>query len=253
MDREHHLFDCAFKLHRRHALRDQLRSLRTDDVCAQDLAVLRIRNNLHKPIMGIHNRSLRVTHKRELAHLDLVALFLRLRLRQPNGPNLRIAIRAARNALTIHRPRILSSQLRRHHHATHRAHMCQLRQSANDVADCEHARLRRLHPLIRHHKTAIRRDLDLIEATVIRTRRPPYGNQHLVYRLGLRLARRVCKQHKRTAILLLNLLQLRADKDLDPTLLVKPRQFLRDIFILHVYYPRQRLQNRYVCAKALEH
>ena len=83
MDGKHHLLQRAFQLHHRNRLRNNLGSLWPDDVHAQNLTVLRIGDHFHKPVVTAQDRRLRVSRKRELAHLHLEALFLRLRLRQP--------------------------------------------------------------------------------------------------------------------------------------------------------------------------
>src|SRR4029077_20911691 len=47
----HHRVDSSFRLHGRDHFGDQLVSLRSDDVDAEDLAKLFVRHHLHEPIM----------------------------------------------------------------------------------------------------------------------------------------------------------------------------------------------------------
>ena len=98
VDGEHHLFDRRFELDRGDALGDDLGRVRADDVDAEDLAVLRVRDDLDEAVVRIEDRRLRVADERELADLDLVALLLGLRLGQADGGDLRIAVGAARDA-----------------------------------------------------------------------------------------------------------------------------------------------------------
>src|SRR5262245_20882457 len=101
MDREHHLLYRGFKFKRGDSFGNQLRSLRTDDVYAQDLTVLGIGDNLDEALVRANDRGLRVGRERELADLYLVALLLGLSLGQPNAADLRFGIGAARNAVPL--------------------------------------------------------------------------------------------------------------------------------------------------------
>ena len=84
VDGEHQLVDGAFELHHGDSLGDELGGLRADDVHAEDLAVLRVGNDLHEAIVAADDRGFGVAGERELADLDLVALLLGLRFGEPS-------------------------------------------------------------------------------------------------------------------------------------------------------------------------
>ena len=85
MDGEHHLFDRGFELHGDNALGNKFRSLGTDDVNAENFAILGIRNDFHKAIVRVEDGGFRVADKRELTDLDLVTLLFGLRFGQANA------------------------------------------------------------------------------------------------------------------------------------------------------------------------
>src|SRR5713101_329046 len=56
----HHRLDGSLRLHGRHRLRDQLVSLRSDDVDTENLAILFVRHHLHEPVVLAVDSSLAV-------------------------------------------------------------------------------------------------------------------------------------------------------------------------------------------------
>src|SRR5207302_865742 len=75
----HHHLDRSFRFHCRHCLADQLESLRSDDVHAQNLAVLFIRHHFDEPFVMAQNRRAAVPREWKTAHLDLPPLSSRPR------------------------------------------------------------------------------------------------------------------------------------------------------------------------------
>ena len=203
-----------------------LRRLRPDDVHAQNLAVFRIGDNLHKAVVAAHDRRLGVAGEGKLAHLDFVAFFFGLRLSQARRANLRLGIGAARNAIAPHRPVLAPRNLRHGHHAAHRAHVRQLRQPGHNVANGKHARLGRLLRFINLHQPALQLNLRLLQANVSSSPRAPHSHQHLLGFFHLRLSIRIGIAHAHAVRGLLHLLHLRAGVHVDAALLEDPRQLL---------------------------
>src|SRR5882757_7669455 len=109
MDREHHLLDSRLKFDRSDCLGDDLRRIRPNDVDAQNLAMLRVRNYFDEAVMRIDDRRLRIADERELADLHLEALFFGLRLGQADAGDLRIAISTTRDARAVDGLRVFAS------------------------------------------------------------------------------------------------------------------------------------------------
>ena len=68
---KHHGLNSSFELHRGDTLGNDFSRLRADDVDAQDLAILRIGDDLDEAVVRIEDGGLRVSDERELAHLHL--------------------------------------------------------------------------------------------------------------------------------------------------------------------------------------
>ena len=66
MDGEHQLFYGCFELHRDDALGDQLRRLRADDMYAENLAVLRIGDDLYKAVVRVEDGAFELPTKGNL-------------------------------------------------------------------------------------------------------------------------------------------------------------------------------------------
>src|SRR5262249_48232826 len=113
----------------------------------------------------------------ELAHLDLLAGFFRLRFCQAHAADLRVAIGHAGDAELVHRPRRLARDMRDRDDAAHRATVRELRQSGDDIADGIDTLLFRLHPFVRLYEAAVGLDLRLLNANVVGARRTADGDQ----------------------------------------------------------------------------
>src|SRR3954470_15697605 len=66
MHGEHQVLDRALELHHRHALGDQLSREWPDDVHAQDLAELRVADDLHKSVVRADDGRARISREGEL-------------------------------------------------------------------------------------------------------------------------------------------------------------------------------------------
>src|SRR5262249_28277342 len=82
---------------------NELGDLGADHVSADELARLRIEDRLDEALVLAQRNGLAVAEEREAADLDVAALRLRLRFRQTDGGNLRLAIGAARYLVLVHR------------------------------------------------------------------------------------------------------------------------------------------------------
>ena len=187
---------------------------------AENLAVLRIGNYLHKAIMRINDRCLGVAHKGELANFHLMALLLGLRLGQADAGDLRVRVGTARDARAIDRAGILAGQSCCHHQPRHATHVRQLWHTADDIADGIDAGLSRLHPFVGHDEATLRRDLRLVETDVGGARCAPNRNQYFLRLLRLRLAIRVRVGDECAFFILLDLSVLHGKVHLDAALLV---------------------------------
>src|ERR1035437_9007719 len=78
MDNVRQLLRGAFHLQRQDGFGDQLGRIRSDDVYAQDLAVLGVGNDLDEAFVLPHDAGARVRSEGELANLYGVTLFLGL-------------------------------------------------------------------------------------------------------------------------------------------------------------------------------
>ncbi len=98
MDRVQQRIHGGLGFHGQHALADQLESLRTDDVNAQDLAIGFLGDDLDEAVVLPQNRRLTVGRERKLADLDFMSLGPRLRLRQADAADSWLGISRAGNA-----------------------------------------------------------------------------------------------------------------------------------------------------------
>ena len=170
MDGERHLFDGGFELHRYDALGDKLGGLRADDVDAEDFAVFGVGDDFNEAVVRVDDGCLGVTGEGELANLDLVALFLGLRLGEAYAADLGVAVGAAGDAVLPHWTRVLAGELACDDYAAHCADVRQLRESGDDVADGIHALLGGLHPLVHRDEAPVELDVGLVEADIVGAR-----------------------------------------------------------------------------------
>src|SRR5581483_3026972 len=236
---------------RRASLHDQLRRLRSDDVNAEELVVLRIDDVLHEAVRFADDLRLRIRGEGELADLDVVAALLRLLLRETDGSDFGIGVCAVRHVVVVDRTdghaldvldcenafggRAVGEGRRRH-----------------DVADRIDARDVRAHEFIDLNEAAlIDLDLRLVEARRLRHGAAAgRGEDELGLDddlLALRLDRRL-----HAGIGDLTREHLRVGVDVDSLLLEDARELLRDILILDRQELRHHFDDRHLRAEARE-
>src|SRR5690348_14462486 len=66
MNRVHHALHRGFRFHRRYRFPDQFECFRPDNVYAQNLAELFVRNDFHEAFMLAENRRLAIAYERKL-------------------------------------------------------------------------------------------------------------------------------------------------------------------------------------------
>src|SRR5258708_40256098 len=92
MDGPHQILHRSFKLHSGDRFGDQLRGLRPNDMHSQDLAVVRIGDDLDESLMLADDRGSRVGRKRELTNLHVVPGFPGAGFRNADAADLWVAI-----------------------------------------------------------------------------------------------------------------------------------------------------------------
>src|ERR1700755_2871101 len=104
-------FGGRFEVERDDCLVDYLGRVRPADVNAEKLVVLRLAHDLHEALLFAEYARLAGSAERELRDLHVVAQLLRLRLRQPDGRDLRVAVRARGDVSEIYRVWLLPRNL----------------------------------------------------------------------------------------------------------------------------------------------
>src|SRR6185437_11556314 len=111
VDSEHHLFYRGFELHRRDSFGDQFRCRRPDDVHAENLSVLLLRNDFDEALVVADDAGFRIRRERELADFYFVCLLARLCLSESYASDLWLAVGCPGNQIALHRTRILAGDL----------------------------------------------------------------------------------------------------------------------------------------------
>src|SRR4029079_9921222 len=220
------------ELHREHGLGDQLARDGTDDVHAEDVVVLAVRDQLHEADRLLHALRAAVHCERKRPDLVRPAVLLDLRLGLADPRDLGRRVDDGRNRLVVHLGHMARDELR-DHHALFRA-LVREHRAAHDVAD---------RPDVRHRRAAMRVDVD--EAPLVelqrhvrreRTRgvRPaPDRDDERVELERLRRAAAFVADfddvalHGRGRDLL-------AEPDIEALLLQMAQRFLRDLLIHHI-------------------
>src|SRR5215472_13551114 len=240
----------ALHLQRHYRFGNQLRRIRPDDVHTENLAVLRVGNDLDESLMLADDAGPRVRREGELADLHLVSRLLRIGFGHSNAADLRMTIRRVGDPQRIDLLRRLARNVGYRNDSFHRARVCQLRQPGNDVANGVDARLRRAHIFVDLHKPALHLDLRLVDADVVRNRRAANRNQNLL-RLHLLLLAVDGERHCNTRLRLLNLLDFGIHEAVDSPLAEHPHEFLRDFLVFNGNIAWQHFQNRHLGAERL--
>src|SRR5579885_1641031 len=104
MDCPHQLFDGGLKLDGSYRLGDQFGRLRANDMYAENLAIIGIRDDFDKPFVLADNRSTGIRSERKFSDFEVIARLSRSFFGQADATDLRMAIRGAGNMLGIDRP-----------------------------------------------------------------------------------------------------------------------------------------------------
>ena len=102
VDREIDFLDRELVRARDDELVDQLRRVRADDVGAEDLAVLRVANDLHEAFGLARRARAAVRREGELADLVVELLVLALLLGEADRRDLGMAVRRVRDVAVVH-------------------------------------------------------------------------------------------------------------------------------------------------------
>src|SRR5450432_4626164 len=100
---------------------------------AEDLAVLRVGNNLDEAFMRANDGRARICSKWKLADFHVVTEFAGFGFGQADAANFRMAISDVRNPERIDRTGFFAGDLRNRDDALHRSNMRQLRRAEDDV------------------------------------------------------------------------------------------------------------------------
>src|ERR1051325_2949001 len=105
------LFRRRFEVQGDYGLVDYLGRVRADDVDAEKLVVLRLADDLDEALLLAKYARLARGREGELRGLHVVAELPRLLLRQPDGRDLRVAVRARRHGAEVYAFRVLARDL----------------------------------------------------------------------------------------------------------------------------------------------
>src|SRR5947209_418557 len=114
--------------------------MRADDMDAQKLVVARLGDDLDEALLLAEYARLARSGERELGGLHVVAQLLRLRLRQSDGRDLRVAVGARGHVAQVYRVRLLPRDLLDDHDALLRGEVRERRRRYH-VADGVDVRL----------------------------------------------------------------------------------------------------------------
>src|SRR5262245_14122842 len=145
VNRANQILDRRLQAKRCSGFGDQLRRARADHVHAEQLVVLLVRDDLDEPIgLARHLRASKHP-EREGPDAHVVAALPGFGFRQPDAPDLWVAVRAAGHVIVVQQRHVTSRNPLRDEDAFRRRHVCELgvRWTAverDDVADGRHAR-----------------------------------------------------------------------------------------------------------------
>src|SRR5688572_19366411 len=97
-----HLLDCRFQVSADDELGDQLTRTRSDDMRADDLAVLFVANDLHEAFRLARCACATVRAPREYPDFDVETFLTRGGFRQTDRCDFRMTVRHARNVVVVH-------------------------------------------------------------------------------------------------------------------------------------------------------
>src|SRR5258706_15619660 len=101
MNRMRNVIDRCFHLHRKRWLSKQLGRRWSNDMHAENLAVLGIGNELHETALLTQNAGFRITHEIKLADLHFKPTFFRFLFAQSRPSDRWIRIDARRNMVVV--------------------------------------------------------------------------------------------------------------------------------------------------------
>src|SRR5689334_6447791 len=245
-------FHCGFGFHGQNAFPDQLVSFRTNDMDAQDFAILGVGDDFDEAVVLPQDAGLAVGGEGEFAYSEVVTRRARLRLREPDAADTRLRISGSRDAVLIHRSHRLACDVRDRHHAFGRGHMGKLRRARHNIADGVNARLAGALKLVHFNETPVELHTRAFEADVIRVRLAPDGNQQSLRFHGFILAVRQSRCEAHAGISSLDVAHLGAGFDANAALLEVALQILRDVLVFHRHNARQHLKHTDVRTEAVE-
>ena len=230
----------------------QLGHLGPDQVGADDLVVLRVRDDLHEPDALGHAARLAVGRERELRHLDVVPLLLGLGLGVAERRDLRLAERRPRDHVEVDLQR-LRARDRLGGDDTHRLGGVRQHQLAGHVADRVDALdVGAAAGVDRDRATIGQLDPGLVEPVALDPRREADRLEHLVGLEDLFLAV-LADGDLDLLARVVDALDLGRQQDLHAQLLVLLEQLLGDVGVLGRDHPVEELHDRHVDAEVLHH
>ncbi len=180
VDRAGHLQRRRLQRARDRELGDQLGHVGADHVDAEDLARVRVGDDLQLAVDLAQRLGLAVGAEGELADVDLAPVLARLRLGLAERGDLRVAVGAARDRVVVDRHRlVLGDRLRRQFGL--RVGGVGQRELADDVADRVDARHAGLHVLVDGDVAPlVRLDAGCLQPDVVAVRDEACGEQHAI-------------------------------------------------------------------------
>src|ERR1051326_8585917 len=236
----------CFELERGAAFDDQLRRARTDDVEAEEFVVFLVGDDLHETARFAEDARFRVRGEGELADLHIVAALFRFLLRQADGCDFRLRVRAVRNVIVVERADVHSLHVLDRENAFGGCDVRE-RRSGNDVADRVDVRLGGAHELVDlHHAALIELHFRLFESAVFGDGATAGRGEHEIRLDDLLLS---FERHRRlhTVVGHFTGVDFRVGVDVDSLLLEETREFLRHLFVfdrkkLRHYFDDRRLR-----------
>ena len=146
----------------------------------EDFAILRVGDDLDEAVVRVEDGGLGVARSNgNSCDLDLVALFLRLRLREADAADLRVAVGAARDAVFADRASVFTRELGSDDDPFHRADVGELRQAGDNISNSVDTGFRCFHPLVDRNEAAVELDVGFVDAGVISARAAADGDEDL--------------------------------------------------------------------------
>src|SRR5690606_34982924 len=223
-----------------------------DDVCAEDLTVLLVANDLDEALGLTGRPCAAVCTPREAADLVVEPLLLRPLLGQADGRNLRMTVRQVGEGVGVDPAVPLPGDVLHQHDAFVRRLVCEQRRPCA-VTDRIHALRSRLEAVIHLDEAAIRLHTGLLQPDVVDDGRTPHGDEHAIDLDRLVLAGLVLERELHALLADIRLLDARRRVDRHAALLVAALDDLCAVLVLQREHLVQRLDDRHLRAERGEH